>query len=153
MLEDALQACPEALWGARLWQADGVEPGFGEFWYVLYHSLFWLDLYLTGSVEGFTPPPPFTLAELDPAGLLPERKYSRAELQMYLDHGRQKCQTTIETLTAEQAQRLCKFLWGEVIFAELLLDNMRHIQEHAAQLNLFLGQQARLNARWVAQTK
>ena len=27
-------------------------------------------------------------------------------------------------------------------FLELLLYNMRHVQEHAAQLNLFLGQNA-----------
>ena len=47
----------------------------------------------------------------------------------------------------------CKFPWGEVSFAELLLDNMRHVQEHAAQLSLLLGQQIGAPARWVAQTK
>ena len=26
-----------------------------EFWYVIYHALFWLDLYLEGSAEGFAP--------------------------------------------------------------------------------------------------
>ncbi len=30
---------------------------------------------------------------------------------------------------------------GEVPFGELLLYTMRHVQEHAAQLHLFLGQQ------------
>jgi hypothetical protein len=34
----------------------------------------------------------------------------------------------------------CRFAWGEVSFAELLLYNMRHVQEIAAQLSLFLGE-------------
>ena len=42
-------------------------------------------------------------------------------------------------MTVEQANRLCAFAWGEVPFAELQLYNMRHVQEHAAQLHMFLG--------------
>ena len=89
--------------------ACGDDPGqrseFSEFWYIAYHTLFWLDLYLSGSVEGFAPPAPFTLDELDPAGLLPDRRYTRDELLAYLDHDRQKCQTTIETLTDDRARQ------------------------------------------------
>src|SRR5512145_3330349 len=83
MLEEAMRACPDELWN------DRSQPM--EFWYVVYHTLFWLDLYLSGPVEGFAPPAPFTLDELDPAGLLPERVYTKDELQSYLAHGRQKC--------------------------------------------------------------
>jgi hypothetical protein len=153
MLENALRACPDRLWSARLWDDPGQRSEFSEFWYIAYHTLFWLDLYLTGSVEGFAPPAPYNLDELDPAGLLPDRRYTRDELLAYLAHDRQKCRTTIETLTDSQARQPCKFPWGEVSFAELLLDNMRHVQEHAAQLSLLLGQQSGLAARWVAQTK
>jgi hypothetical protein len=35
-------------------------------------------------------------------------------------------------------------------FAELLLDNMRHVQHHAAQLNLILRQKTDSAPRWVA---
>ncbi len=39
-------------------------------------------------------------------------------------------------------------------FLELLLYNMRHVQEHAAQLNLFLGQNAIDRASdWVPRAK
>jgi hypothetical protein len=131
MLEDAMRACPDDLW------SDRSQPL--EFWYVTYHTLFWLDLYLSGSVTGFAPPAPFTLEELDPAGVLPERPYTRDELQSYLDHCHQKCRATLEALSDEKARQHCKFSWGEVSFAELLLYNMRHVQEHAAQLNLILG--------------
>ena len=47
---------------------------------------------------------------------------------------------TIEATSDEEAQRLCRFGWGEVTFAELLLYTMRHVAGHAAQLNLLLGQ-------------
>jgi hypothetical protein len=153
MLETAIRNCPEELWDVQLWNDPGTPRGFSEFWYVTYHTLFWLDLYLTGSVEGFAPPSPFTLDELDPAGVLPERQYNRDELLTYLAHCRRKCQVTIETLTDDQALRRCIFPWGELSFAELLLDNLRHVQEHAAQLNLVLGQKIGQSSRWVAKAK
>jgi hypothetical protein len=151
MLDNALRACPDALWRERLWNERSLRPEFAEFWYIVYHALFWLDLYLSGSVEGFAPPAPFTLAELDPAGLLPERVYTKDELQTYLDHCRKKCHATIDALTDEQANQRCGFAWGEVSFAELLLYNMRHVQEHAAELNMILGQKIGSAPGWVTQ--
>jgi hypothetical protein len=153
MLDNALRACPDELWRARLW-SDHEEPvSSSEFWYIAYHTLFWLDLYLSGAVAVFAPPTPFTLDELDPAGLLPQRPYTRDELQTYLEHGRQKCQMTLETLTDERARERCKFVWGDVSFAELLLYNMRHVQEHASQLNLILGQKIGSAPGWVTKAK
>lgn len=138
-------SCPDGLWSDR-----SQRP---EFWYVAFHTLFFLDLYLTGTTEGFAPPPPFTLDELDPEGILPERPYTKAELLAYLAHGRQKARTTIAELTEERARRRCTFPWGEVSFEELLLYNMRHVQHHAAQLNLILRQQTDDAPRWVAKAK
>lgn len=145
MLENGLRACPEELWSDR-----SQRP---EFWYVVYHTLFFLDLYLSGSVEGFSPPAPFNLDEMDPRGLLPERVYTKDEMQAFLDHGRRKCRRVIEGLTDERARERCKFSWGEMSFAELLLDNMRHVQHHAAQLNLILRQKTDSAPGWVATTK
>jgi len=68
MLDNALVACRDELWSARLWRDGLRESELSQFWYVGYHALFWLDLYLSGSVEGFAPPAPFGLEELDPAG-------------------------------------------------------------------------------------
>ena len=153
MLDNALRACPDQLWRDRLWNNPSERPEYSQFWYIAYHALFWLDFYLSGSVEGFAPPAPFTLDELDPAGLLPERPYTKDELQAYLDHSRQKCQATIEALTDEKARQRCGFAWGEVSFAELLLYNMRHVQEHAAQLSLILGQKVGSAPGWVTKAK
>ncbi len=148
MLENALLACPDAYWHGQLWRDHSerpLPPVSGEFWYVTYHVLFWLDLYLGGSVTGFAPPAPFTLDELDPEGKFPERPYAREELHTYLLYLHEKCQNTIIGLSDERAQQQVSFPWLEgkpMSFLELLLYSMRHVQEHAAQLNLFLGQNA-----------
>ena len=139
----ALRDCPDELWETRLWEDEPdqwVAKGFSAFWYLGYHTLFWLDLYLTGAEEGFAPPAPFDLVEMEEGEGLP-RVYSRAELLGYLEICRQRCQETIGAMSAEQAYRLCRFPWGELPFAELQLYSMRHVQEHAAQLLLFLRQQ------------
>lgn len=140
-LADTVSACPDALWYAPLWQTPNKSSTFAQFWYVAYHTLFWLDLYLTGAEEGFVPPAPFTLIEQDDDGPVPERAYTQAELLAYLKSCRQTCKATIEALTDETAQRQCRFSWGEVTFLELLVYNLRHVHGHASQLNMLLGQQ------------
>ncbi|MBX2999861.1 MAG: DinB family protein [Caldilineaceae bacterium] len=154
-LEEALRNCPDELWETRLWkdQPDQwVAAGFSTFWYLGYHTLFWLDLYLTGAEEGFAPPASFDLVEMEEGETLP-RTYTRPELLGYLDICRRRCQETIRTLSMEDAYRLCSFPWGEVPFAELQLYNLRHVQEHGAQLNMFLGQQTGKSAAWIAQVQ
>jgi hypothetical protein len=154
-LSDALRDCPDELWEKHLWEDQPdqwVAAGFSAFWYLGYHTLFWLDLYLTGAEEGFIPPAPFDLVEMDADEVLP-RTYSRAELLRYLDHCRRKCRETIGTMSSEQANRLCQFAWGELPFAELQLYCLRHVQEHSAQLHMFLGQQTGKSTSWVSQAQ
>lgn len=144
MLENAMTSCPESVWSDRSRQP--------EFWYTTFHALFFLDLYLSDAVEGFTPPSPFTLDELDERGLMPERVYTKDELQRYLEHGREKCRTTIATMTEGKANSRCGFDWLDLSVAELLLYNTRHVQHHAAQLNLILRETTGSAPRWVRKT-
>jgi hypothetical protein len=155
MFGEAVRDCPDELWEKTLWEdqpGQWVAAGFSAFWYLCYHTLFWLDLYLTGAEEGFAPPAPFDLVEMDVDETLP-RIYTREELLRYLEYCRQKCQETISALSTEQANRLCQFPWGELPFAELQLYNLRHVQEHGAQLLMFLGQQAGKSGDWVPQVQ
>ncbi len=144
MLENGIVACPDDLWGDR-----SRKP---EYWYLVYHTLFWLDLYSFGSIEGFTPPEPFTLGELDPAGVFPERVYTKKELRDYLEHGRERCRSAIANLTEEGAGRPCGFDRLQLT-GELILYNMRHVQHHAAQLNLILRQTIDSAPPWVGRTQ
>lgn len=141
MLENAMRACPEELWGDR-----SRKP---EFWYVAFHTLFFLDLYLSESEVGFMPPEPFTLDEMDERGLMPERVYTKEELQKFLEHGRKKCHDTIMQMTEERANRRCGFSWLDLSGEEMLLYNMRHVQHHAGQLHLILRQKTDSAPRWV----
>ncbi len=142
MLDNAMAACPAPLWD------DGSGPH--AFWYIAFHALFWFDLYLFGSVEGFAPPEPFTLEELDPAGVIPARPYPQEDLRAYLAHCRRRMRAAIGGLTDETAARRCRFGWGEASYLELLLYNLRHVQHHVGQLNLMLRQETGSAPRWVA---
>jgi len=54
MLENDIVASPEEVWGDR--------SGYCEFWYLAYHTLFFLDYYMSESSEGFAPLLPLPLA-------------------------------------------------------------------------------------------
>jgi hypothetical protein len=145
MLENAVTACPDDVWGQRIEHS--------EFWYLTFHSLFFLDLYLSDSDKGFIPPAPFTLDELDERGLLPDRVYTKDELLKYLGHGREKCRSAIASMTSERANQRCGFDWLDISVAELLVYNMRHVQHHAGQLNYILSSKSGSAPRWVRKTK
>lgn len=144
-LELAVVACPEEIWGDR--------SQFPEYWYLAFHTLFFLDYYLSESYENFAPPAPFTLDELDPAGILPDRVYTKAELLAYLEHGRAKCMRVMEGLSGEKARATRKFGSLEGPLAELLIYSLRHVQHHTAQLNLILRQRTNSAPNWVGRTK
>lgn len=152
MLDNALRACPDELWQTHLYNEHSAQPEFAAFWYVVYHTLFWLDFYLSDSGEGFAPPAPFTLSEFE-VDVLPERVYTKAELQTYLETSRTKCREKLETLADALTPQRIRPDWPDMSVAELLLYTMRHVQEHAAQLSLFLGQNVGSAPSWVAKAQ
>ena len=145
MLENAIRACPDALWGDR--------ARTPEFWYLAYHTLFFLDLHLHDAVEGFVPPAPFTLDELDPSGVMPDRVYTKSELLSYLEHGRQLARVRVASLNAETAFQRCHYGYKDVSYLESLLSSIRHVQHHTAQLNLLLRQTTDSAPGWVATSR
>ena len=49
MLANAIDACPNTVW---------FDQGRHEFWYLAFHTLFWVDLYLSEEdASRFHPPP------------------------------------------------------------------------------------------------
>jgi hypothetical protein len=149
MLEAAIGACPEDLWDDR--------TGGPPFWHLSYHTLFYLDFYLEDSPETFRPAsfhlelsnflgavpfPPFRVET-------PATAFSREQLLEYLAHGRERCSRKIAGLEEESARRRCGFPWLDLSAGELMLYNLRHVQHHAAQLNLLLRQRTGSAPAWV----
>ncbi|MBD3333878.1 DinB family protein [candidate division GN15 bacterium] len=143
-LENAIRECPEEIWSDR-------KP-YHQYWYWAYHTLFWLDYYLSESPDTYAPPEPFTMSEMAPEGKMPDRVYSQDELLLYLEYGRSKCRSTVLALSEEQAHQPSP-MREPLTVAELLLYNMRHVQHHSAQLNMLLRQRVGSAPKWVSQVK
>ena len=86
---------------------------------------------------------------MNPEGEWPERTFTREELLAYLEHGRKKCRAKIEALTEETAHQDSGFQGRNFTVVGLLLNNMRHVQHHTAQLNLILRQNIDSAPLWV----
>ena len=142
MLENAIVLCPERFWDAEL-----------KYWYSVYHTLFYLDYYLSYNPENFVPPTPFTLSELNPEGVLPDRTYSKEELLEYLEYVRKKCFHFIADLTDDKTHERFINAYRNYSRFEIALYNLRHVQHHVGQLNLLLRQNIDDAPKWVSQTK
>lgn len=144
-LDNAIAACPDALWRERLWevpQGDEFWPDFSAYWYVGYHALLWLDAYLSADLDHFAPPAPYSPGEMGPEENLPKQPYTKEEVRAYLVYVREKARARLSALTGEQASQPFEFPWlpgKPITYLELQLYSMRHTQEHAAQLLFFLG--------------
>ena len=141
MLENAISLCPESFWDDR------------RFWYSAYHTIFYLDYYLSTEPDAFLPPNPFTLSEFDPNGAIPERIYTKKELLDYLEFARKKCFSLITDLTQENSEKRFINAYRNYNRFEIILYNMRHVQHHVGQLNLLLRQNIDDAPKWVSQTK
>ena len=143
MLKNAIVAWPEERWTTNK-----------KFFYNAYHCLVFLDFYLTIPAKEFSSVLPFTIGESEDAldDVIPDRIYSKKQLLDFLQASRDKCHTVIAGLTEEKlTQRWIPKEWNmnhEVL--ELLFYNMRHVQHHAAQLNMLLRQEINDAPGWVS---
>jgi DinB superfamily len=138
MLEHAIQMCPTILWNNE-----------SNFWRISYHTLFFLDYYLTLPPTNFTPPTPFTLSEFDDE--TPEKVYTKAALLQYLHFCKTKCNHLINSTALLDE----KIIWEnesktmQYPIIEILLYNLRHVQHHVAQLNLLLRKHINEVPSWI----
>jgi uncharacterized damage-inducible protein DinB len=141
MVGNAIEACPDSVWSGQPPRA---------LWYLAFHTLFFIDLYLSECDESrFHPPPPFGLTELAD-GVAPERAYRKDELIGYLEHCRKKLDVVMAGMTEAWVVSPCPFDYRAMSNGELLLYNMRHVQHHAAQLNMRLRQTTDSAPGWVS---
>jgi hypothetical protein len=156
MLENAIRLCPTDHWNANT-----------KLFYNAYHCLVFLDYYLTIPPKGFSPALPFTLTSPDRIptdaldDLVPDRIYAKDELLDYVNYCREKCRTLLAGLTQEQMESpwttepdpIGSPSTFHYSVLEILLYNMRHVQHHAAQLNLLLRQGIKDAPSWVSAAK
>ncbi|OOG72442.1 hypothetical protein B0E43_16120 [Algoriphagus sp. A40] len=138
MLENAIEACPEQIW-----------QGEKAFSHQAFHTLFFLDYYLTLKPVGFAPPSNFTYSEFGEEP--PVEIFSKVEILDYLLF----CKSKFEKLLSELNENLAEIRWinesktMDYSILEILLYNLRHVQHHVGQLNLMLRQQIDDSPRWV----
>ncbi|NML40878.1 DinB family protein [Chitinophaga sp. G-6-1-13] len=144
MVINAVSAYPESLWNTEK-----------KFFYMSYHVAIFLDYYLAIPAGPLSSPLPFTLSDEIPVDgiddIVPNRIYSKEEIEAYLQISRKKCHDLIYNMTeAEFAQQWVEVDGNKVMpVFELFLYNMRHVQHHAAQLNMLLRKDTGDAPRWV----
>jgi uncharacterized damage-inducible protein DinB len=143
MMGNAIDASPD-----ELWTAETEEPHF-QFWYIVSHTLFWTDYYLSVDSEGFAPPAPFGLEEMDPAGVMPPRAYTKDELRGYLAHCRSKLTRSLSTTMDMEAWTRHGSARPEITVGEGFLYSLRHVQHHVGQLQMLLRVAGVEPPRWV----
>ncbi|MFB6453760.1 DinB family protein [Chitinophaga sp. Hz27] len=144
MLTNAINAYPENIWEKEK-----------KFFYISYHVAIFLDYYLQIPAAPLSSPLPFTLSDVIPVDgiddIVPDSIYTKTEILTYLQTSRQKCHDLIMHMTeTDFAQQWVEIDGNKVMpVLELLFYNMRHVQHHAAQLNMLLRKQTGDAPNWV----
>ncbi len=150
MLEKAIELC-----------TDELLKDNQKLFYIIFHTLIFLDYYLTIPPKDFVPYLPFSEVPKDEIpeaaidDLIPDRFFTKRELMGYLQSSREKCKNLISRLEAEQSLRFTEELeTGAMDYSlvEILLYNMRHVQHHTAQINLLLRKEINNTSGWVGRT-
>jgi len=140
MLNDCIEKCPAEHW-------DGKIASYA-FWHVAYHTLCFVDYYLSANEEAFKP------REIHPKGMdelneeFPSRRFEKDELIGYLAICRRKMIETVAGETAEMLERESGFSRLRFSRGELHLYNLRHVQHHTGQLSAYL-RRVGVEAKWV----
>ena len=147
MLGNAIRACPPEVWD------ETRKPVEFRFWYLTFHNLFWLDRYFEPIEVEHRPPAPFTLDEIDPKGIYPDRTYTKEELLQYLDYGRDKVRNALAALDDERAAKPSGVPRLQMSQLELYLYSLRHTTHHTAQLQQLIRQGGVAPPKWVRSGK
>jgi hypothetical protein len=130
MMDHCIRACPPQHWEGKI--------ANGTFRWAAYHTLFFVDLYLSRGDEDA-----FVLRDLHHRGG-DEREpvacpgLSIDETLAYVAICRQKMLETLAGETAESLQGPCGFSYRKISRGELYVYNIRHVQHHTGQLSACL---------------
>ncbi len=146
MLKQAVVKCPDSLWNAA--------EDRNKFWHVAYHALFYTHLYLQDAEKDFRPwekarneyqfmgPMPWPPHNLPKIG----EPYTREDVLAYFAFVREQVQARVPALDLEASSG---FEWLPFGKLELQFYNIRHLQQHAAELYERLGARAGIDLDWI----
>jgi hypothetical protein len=159
MFKSVVGLCPDVLWEHEK-----------KFFYLTYHTIIFLDYYLSSPVKEFSPLLDYTIRNADSLpseavdDVIPNRFYAKKEILDYLLAIRGRCQKLIDQASEENLKErwinddeidihgLCPRLVSDYSLLEILFYNLRHVQHHTAQLNLLLRQKANVAVDWISQS-
>jgi hypothetical protein len=147
MLKQAIEQCPEELWDG------GGQPV--AFWRVAYHTLFFTHLYLQPEEKAFRPWDQHReeYQFLGPLPWPPHRQpqigepYTRAQVLEYWRFCDEMVDAAVDQL--DLAAPECGFWWYKLPKLDHQINNIRHIQHHAALLAGRLRLAAGIDVGWV----
>ena len=149
MFHDCVSRCPPDKW-------EGLVGNF-PFWHVAYHTLFYTDLYLSADYDAFVPPD-YCRENYQYFGHSPspphepvvaDEPYTLETILTYIQHCREKASRSIQQETVASLAGPSGFWWYKIPRSEFHLNNIRHIQHHAAQMSLYLRREAGIEIDWV----
>ena len=135
MLKQAIERCPDSAW------TDASTPI--AFWHMAYHAVFYLDLYIGKGEADFTPAnfhqPKTNFLSNHPTRSEPFvpscPPYSKDQVLTYLAHVRKRVKGIIRNLSEADLTAPSPVPWYSISRGDFLLNNLRHVQHHVAQLN------------------
>lgn len=157
MLKEVINICP-----SEFWQSDK------KFFYRVYHTIIFLDYYLTYPVTNFKPMLSYTIlpeSELPLEAIddvIPDQHFSQQEMILYLNEIREKCKKLIlnseDKVLGEQwiensaidLHGLCPSIVENYTVLEILFYNFRHLQHHLGQLNFMLRTNTNRATDWIS---
>ena len=143
MLKDAVERCPDDLWNDA---SDGA-----AFWRVVYHALFFTHLYLMPDENAFRPwehhrDDAHFLGSSDREPKTTE-PYTKAELLDYWCSVDAVIDSAVDT--ADLDAETCGFPWYQLPKLDHQVNNIRHVQHHAALLAGRLRRTSGIDVPWV----
>lgn len=140
MLGAAADACSEELWD---------EPRHDPpAWRIVYHTLFFTDLYLSATAEAFSPWPKHVAQyeSLEPLLAIDGTPYPKADLSEYRLQLTAGVEARVAGLDLAGPSGMS---WLPFTKLELQFYNIRHIHHHAGQLTTWLREELGSEIDWV----
>ena len=148
-LNQCVSICPTEHWTGLI--------GKYEFWHVAYHTLHYVDLYLSPDEKSFEPPP-FHRPNTAFFGKLPwppheevstAEPYEKSVIIDYVAICRRKASHTIASETQDSLKKPSGFPWYSMSRGEHHLCSIRHVQHHAGQMCAYLRKHTDLEFDWI----